>query len=340
MNITELKNIGLEVQFHNPLGIFTLDDFSYLYTDPELRRIASNVSLYLILQRPCLVFRRLKINAHSVQGEIYQPFTKSILKFVLPLYQNDIIEGEIRNISFKFAFNKYLPSKDFIKDRESLDNIELITINESTENGGAFIKLLTPDGVLERWYKDLWKINIEGETRNFLKFDVVYIGHSVKQFIADRIKNHSNIQRILTRRTPIQLGMHPSKELCICLLEIADVRDIRNISNLSKEEAMNYLSKKNTPNEKSIYYDAEKALIMFFNSARLENESKYPKYPASKDGLYEKNYPIVAYSIQEEINLVLDDKNLKCGKTYFDSIVVNRNLMTIEKVSLSEIDRK
>ena len=52
------KNIHIE--FKNPLGIFNLDDFSYLYDDIEFKRIAENASLYLILQRPCLIFRNIK----------------------------------------------------------------------------------------------------------------------------------------------------------------------------------------------------------------------------------------------------------------------------------------
>ncbi len=48
------------VEFKNPLGIFNLDDFSYLYEDIELKRIAEKASYYFILQRPCLIFRNLK----------------------------------------------------------------------------------------------------------------------------------------------------------------------------------------------------------------------------------------------------------------------------------------
>ncbi|MFE3868632.1 hypothetical protein ACFX5E_11185 [Flavobacterium sp. LS2P90] len=41
------KNI--QIEFENPLGIFNLDDFSYLYEDKELKRIAEQASLYFIL---------------------------------------------------------------------------------------------------------------------------------------------------------------------------------------------------------------------------------------------------------------------------------------------------
>ncbi|WP_164975035.1 hypothetical protein [Flavobacterium sp. YO12] len=53
------KNIHIE--FENPLGIFNLDDFSYLYDDVELKRIAENASLYFILQRPCLILQKFKL---------------------------------------------------------------------------------------------------------------------------------------------------------------------------------------------------------------------------------------------------------------------------------------
>lgn len=334
MDIKELRKIGLEVRFFNPLGIFTLDDFSYLSQDLELKRIADNSSLYLILQRPCILFRKLELNKDFIKGEVHQPHLGKFIRFKLPLYQKDVVEGEKRDLNFHICYNKYVDAKqEALEQLEDIVNIESLSISEVDENGGGHIKLLTPDTILERHYNEAWEIEIVGDIQCLLRFEVVYVGHSVKQYIGNRIKNHSNIQRILTRRRPFQKGMHVAKELCICLLQIKDIYDARVISNLSKGEALNFMRGGATPKEEFIYYDAEKALINFFENPRLENQDKYKNYPKSRDGLFEKEFPVVIYSIDDEITLLTQEQTLKCGKTEFDSILVNRNEKSILKLT-------
>ncbi|MDO1512184.1 hypothetical protein Q2T41_05895 [Maribacter confluentis] len=102
----------IQVEFKNPLGIFNLDDFSYLYNDKELKRIAEDSSLYFILQRPCLIFRNIKCSTKFLTGEISQPLTGINIKFQLPLYQKDVIETEnISNIELHLCYNKSLRTK-------------------------------------------------------------------------------------------------------------------------------------------------------------------------------------------------------------------------------------
>ncbi len=114
----------IQVEFKNPLGIFNLDDFSYLYDDKELKRIAEESSLYFILQRPCLIFRNIKCSTKFLTGEITQPFSGNSIEFQLPLYQKDVIESEkTSNIELHLCYNKSL------KDEKNLnDFIDVIII--------------------------------------------------------------------------------------------------------------------------------------------------------------------------------------------------------------------
>ena len=107
----------IQVEFKNPLGIFNLDDFSYLYNDKELKRIAEDSSLYFILQRPCLIFRNIKCSTKFLTGEISQPLTGINIKFQLPLYQKDVIETEnISNIELHLCYNKSLKNEENLND--------------------------------------------------------------------------------------------------------------------------------------------------------------------------------------------------------------------------------
>jgi hypothetical protein len=313
------KNIHIE--FKNPLGIFNLDDFSYLYDDVEFKRIAENASLYLILQRPCLIFRNIKCNSKIIKGEIVQPHTGSYIEFELPLYQKDVIEfDEIMNIELHLCYNKTL------KEEHNLNNfIDVIIIKIPKEKN--YTKLLTPDTILQQYSNKTWKVNINGEINKFLEFDIKYIGHSVKQFIGKRIKNHSNIQRILTTTLPLQNGMQISKEICICLLEI------NNITGLNVICPNDYLENNNPfklPNNESIYYDAEKAYINFFsksNDVSLENKDVYNSYPKGKNGLFDEKYENIIYGIKDDITLKYGNQQL----TNQDVIFVDRKLKTVEK---------
>ena len=313
----------IQVEFKNPLGIFNLDDFSYLYDDIELKRIAENSSLYFILQRPCLIFRNIKCSSKFLTGEIVQPLTGISIEFQLPLYQKDVIESEkILNIELHLCYNKSL------KDENNLnDYIDIVIIKIPDEKN--FTKLITPDTILHTHYNKNWLVNIKGKTKIFLEFEVKYIGHSVKQFIAKRIKNHSNIQRILTTALPIQKGMQISKELCICLLEISDIREVKTISPTDYDDVKS-INLFKLPNEKSIYYDAEKAFINFFSKSdnnSLENKDLYISYPKGTNGLFDEKYENIIYNIQDEITLKCGDKELNNQ----DVIYVDRKLKTVEK---------
>lgn len=313
------KNIHIE--FKNPLGIFNLDDFSYLYDDIELKRIAENASLYLILQRPCLIFRNIKCNSKIIKGEIVQPHTGNYVEFELPLYQKDVIEfDELMNIELHLCYNKTLK-----EDLNPNNFIDVIIIKIPKEKN--YTKLLTPDTILQQYNNETWKVNINGEINKFLEFDIKYIGHSVKQFIGKRIKNHSNIQRILTTTLPLQNGMQISKEICICLLEISNITGLNVIYQNDSLENNNPFK---LPNNESIYYDAEKAYINFFsksNDVSLENKDVYNSYPKGKNGLFNEKYENIIYSIKDNITLKYGNQQL----TNQDVIFVDRKLKTVEK---------
>jgi hypothetical protein len=313
------KNIHIE--FFNPLGIFNLEDFSYLYDDVELKRIAENASLYFILQRPCLIFRNIECDLEIIKGEIVQPYTGHYIEFELPLYQKDVIEfDDIMDIKLALAYNKTL------KEDHNLNNfIDVIIIKIPKEKN--YTKLLTPDTILQQYSNEAWKVIIYGEINKFLEFDIKYIGHSVKQFIGNRIKFHNNIQSILTRTLPFQKGMQISKEICICLLEISNITGLNVISpNVSLENN----DPIKLPNNESIYYDAEKAFINFFSKSNvvcLENKDVNNSYPKGKNGLFDEKYENIIYSIK-------DDITLKCGNqklTNKDLIFVDRKLGKVEK---------
>lgn len=239
----------------------------------------------------------------------------------MPLYQKDVIEFEKEvNIQFHLCYNKSLKNEDNLND---YIDVVIIKIQNNTD----FTKLITPDTILRSHYNKNWNVNINGNIDKLLEFEVKYIGHSVKQFIANRIKSHSNIQRILTTTLPKQKGMQISKELCICLLEISDIYEAKVISPSDSSENINLLK---LPSEESIYYDAEKAYINFFSQSdnnQLENKDLYISYPQGTNGLFDEKYENIIYNIQDEITFKFGEQELNNR----DVILVNRKLKTVRK---------
>lgn len=309
-----MDKIALRVELANPLGVFDVETFTYLYEDEEFKRIASSSSIYTILQRPCLVFSKLSLikNSEALEGVIIQPYSGYKISFKIDLYQNDVIEGSKRDLVFLLHENKFLDLNKKNLDPESL-NLDQFTIKETDFNGGHHLKLITPDTIIERYYSKMWDIQIIGNIQLLLNFEVKYIGHSVKQFIGNRLRSHSNLQRIISRSIPIQKGMHIAKELCIAIWEIRDIYDMRIINDLSDDEKIKYIRGELTPSDSKIYYDFEKALIRYFDTPLLENVDRYPNYPKSIDGLFDENINIISYAIKDPYRLFSKDKEIKFG---------------------------
>jgi hypothetical protein len=81
----------------------------------------------------------------------------------------------------------------------------------------------------------------------------------------------------------------------------------------------------NMPEQKTIFLDAEKALIKAMQPKY--NKESYENYPKSKDGLYKHNYDSYSYSFIDPIILKYGVNEIEGGLNYMggDTIFVKDN---------------
>lgn len=310
-NNTMYPKLHIQCNLKLSVSPISVDDLSYLWKDPEFHRIVKDASLYMICQRPCLLFRNLEINQENIKGEIFQTVTNNVIKFNLPIYQENVITGEKRALQIKFVqnhgFKSTIATKEEFKLKEA-DNIESILVQEKD---GEFIKYISPDSILERVWSNNWKCEIVGNIKYESTFNLHYIGEAVIRPIWKRLKNHSNLQHILSREDSYYQGIKLSSELVVLIFRISDTYDTRIINNMKKNEVANYLTKSDQINNDTIYYDVEKAFIKALQPKY--NFQKYGNYPQSINGIQKEEFSFLSYIIDEPITLICNEEKFKCG---------------------------
>ena len=332
----KLSKLNINCLFKLALAPTSVDDFSYLVDDPLLPNLLDKSSFYFLCKRPCLLFRQLEIRDFTIVGQIYQTVTERVIDFKLPLFQDNIISGDRRDIKLGFSHNKGFNPKKTSNENLNLkdfDDIELITISESEEIENTFIKYITPDIILERNWNKMWACELKGELNPQSTFDILYIGESVKQPIRKRLTSHSKMQNILSRENPFYPVIKISSEIMILLFEIKSSDDSRMLSQMKKEDIIKYITQNDNPSEKSIFYDIEKALIKAFNPRY--NIQKYNNYPKSTNGLYKEKYQTITYSICDPITLVYNGELFECGinetRTNYIQVDLEQNELKVKK---------
>jgi len=85
--------------------------------------------------------------------------------------------------------------------------------------------------------------------------------------------------------------------------------------NADIDEMVNSLLGKNMPEQRTIFLDAEKALI---NAMQPKyNDELFKNYPKSADGLYKHNYNSISYTFTDPITLVYDKGEIECGLPFW-----------------------
>jgi hypothetical protein len=275
--------LALECTLMPALAATTIEDLSYLTKDPELRRVLNASSLYMLVKRPCLLFKGLEITTSRIKGEIIQIGNSNIINFDLPLLQENIVKGEERSIEIKISYNnnyrKHLQSQG--QELDYSDFIDTILLYEKPDSGGEFMKYITADLILERTISQMWNCKIEGKIGSFLTFEVLYIGEAVISKIWKRVKNHEKIQQILSQESPKNLGVSIAHELQILFFKLESTSDIRKINEMSTEQVLDYLLRKDQTADEVLYFDVEKAFIKALKPKY--NVKLYHNYPKSKN---------------------------------------------------------
>lgn len=299
-------------------------DFTILKTDPVIQNIIDRSSLYAIVQRPEIRFDNITNDEEEkcIVFEIRQNNNPNVLKCKVPLFQEHIATDPSNEVLVYFGSN----DKNATLVALPLNNIHGMKFYQKSVDTENFLLWISPEKFLQNYWEGLLEAEIEGNIHDFTKYYVHYVGQATKQDIWKRLTGHEKLQDILSLEYPLTYGSLPTHEIAILLFSFKDNMQMHTFGdNSNVDEMVDSLMGKNMPEQRTIFLDAEKALI----NAMLPkyNDELFKSYPKSSDGLYKHNYNSISYSFADPITLVYDKGEIQGGLTFWggDTIIIQDN---------------
>jgi len=305
-------------------------DFTQLRGDLDIRTAIEKSSIYVIAQRPVLRFDNLRPNYDdgSLEFEIRQEDNPNVLKCRMPMFQEVLGTDPSRGIDIYGGSNggpkKPLTIGTF--PAHNLHGFKILDVDPDDETQKRFLIWFTPEKLLQNWWNDLVEVDIEGDFRAFTKYKVHYVGKATEQEIWQRLTGHSKLQDILSLENPLCYGSLPTHEIAILTFMFQENMFVRTLGEPSADgDLSNWYLGKDLPEQRTIYLDAEKALIHAMQPAY--NEELFKNYPKSTDGLHKHNLDMVNYTLTDPITLVYEKGEIRGGLSPWggDAIRVTNN---------------
>ncbi len=299
-------------------------EFAIVKDDPIIERALERASLYVIAQRHVLSFENIIPNETDsiLEFEIHQRNNPNVLKCKLPYLQK------------VFDTNGEFPigiAVNYIDKKKTYDEIPLcgvygISFIEFNKTEERFLIWFSPEKLLQNYWRSEIECEIEGNIRDFLRYNVHYVGKATKQSILKRLTGHSTLQDIISLEHPFTYNDLPTFEIAILCFEFKDNLEIQSFGdNSNVEDMVAALTGKNRPKQEKIFLDAEKALIKAMKPGY--NKEMFNNYPVSKDGLYNDNYDAISYTFMDPITLIYEQGQIEGGTSLMggDAIIILDN---------------
>ncbi len=300
-------------------------DFTVLKGDQDIQGNLRRSSLYIICQRPELFFKNIRpvTEKQSVHLEIHQEGNPSHLKIEFPIFQDNLAQDPTKFINTYFGSHRDIESLD-----NGIDHAYGFKLYESDEENklDKFIAWFSPEKLLHNIWLGIIIADIIGDIREFTRYNVHYIGKATDQEIWKRLTGHATLQDILSIENPINWGSLPTHEISLLFFYFQDNMQIESFSNDADiDEMVKAIMGESVPEQKTIFLDAEKALIKAMNPKY--NKELFKNYPVSRDGLYNEKFTTISYTFTDPITLVYETGDIRGGLHQWggDSIVIESN---------------
>ncbi|MBT9394813.1 hypothetical protein KLP40_16725 [Hymenobacter sp. NST-14] len=120
---------------------------------------------------------------------------------------------------------------------------------------------------------------------------------------------------------PFNYGSLPTNEIALLLFGFFDNFEMHSYGSDSViEDVVHSFMGKYRPEQRTIFLDAEKALIHAMQPKY--NDELFKNYPRSADGLYKYSYDRIAYTFMDPIKLVYDKGDIEGGLTAFGGDII------------------
>lgn len=292
-------------------------DFTVLRDDVDIQHAIEKSSIYAIVQRPVLRFDNFRPNSedYTFDFEIRQEKNPNVLKCRMPMFQealgtSDPLRGIDLSVGSNAAEHEALRNGAF--PLSNFHGFKIIDVDPDDDSKRRFLRWFTPEKFLQNAWNDLMVYNIVGDIRSFTKYNVHYVGKATEQEIWQRLTGHSKLQDVLSMEDPFCYGTLPTHEIAILAFTFKENILMREFGETcSDDELLDYFLDNELPSQKTIYLDAEKALIHSMQPAY--NSELFKNYPKSKDGLYDHKFGVINYTFVDPITLVYERGEIRGG---------------------------
>lgn len=286
-------------------------DFAAIKSNDVLQSYLNNGHIYIIAQRPVITFNNLTLDKSN-----YNP----ILEFTI----NQIGSAEVLNCKFPICQENLCAQNDpliglyltYIHPKPDPIPIEgpyngLANFVLTGSNGDKF--WFSPEKLFYHYWNGHIQLVFKGDIDHFTHYKIHYIGKATEQDIVKRLTGHSHLQDILSLELPFHYGSLPTNEIVLLLFNFEDTIHANSYAYEEPvEDTVELIMGRSIIPEKTIYTDAEKALI---NSLKPKhNRQYYPKYPLSADGISSFKLDGYSYCFVDPITLIYSDGTVKGHK--------------------------
>lgn len=301
---------------------FSNQEGEWFRNDEDVRELVRESNLYMIGQRPEVLFENLVVNEQEY-------------KFMFDLRCGD---RWMRSLSMPIT---QFPHPDDGHDFYFECGPKFIKISHIDKSGDLRTKQVvhwfTPDRLFYCYSRD--KVSVSGmqDYRAFTSFYLYYIGLSKEGDSFSRLFEtaHENRSRILGNETQMSPTARLTDELMLFLFKVEDLQ----ISTYGTEDFVDddepfEFEKPTDPI--LLATDAEKAFVKMMQSSY--NTKKFPSYPRSKDGLWGRGFARYGFVIEEHLSFTTDHESIRGGMIYkiphperADMILIDGETVTLLK---------
>jgi hypothetical protein len=213
--VTGIKTIQISATTRYP--IVSAYEFEFLKLEEEIRHRLKGCTIYFILQRPLMYFNNVTDHGRGLRFDIVDTVHKP-LHCELEFDKCGFVEpGDDCEVEFQF----YTHEPDLAQPRNDVAGFKVL-------RNGQFVVWETPQKLLYEAPVNGLPLRVEGDMRDFLAYDVHYIGKAFSQRVWKRLTGHEKMQKILTLEPTIAAANRNSRapfEITLLMLDIIGVTE-------------------------------------------------------------------------------------------------------------------
>lgn len=207
---TGIKTIQIECQTRYP--IVSSYEFDFLKEEEAIQKLLKPCTIYFIIQRPVLYFANFRSEAGAILFEITDGTGTPPLACRFIPSENGFCKID-EELDIKIHFYKRTPDLD--EPYNDVAMFQLYTVK------GDYLGWFSPNVILYGLFSEKLDVSVDGPVKDYIDYEVHYIGKAFDQNIWDRLTGHKKKEKILIREDALNSkSLKNSFEIALLMLDI------------------------------------------------------------------------------------------------------------------------